>query len=130
MMRGIHGVTAETVEHSASVVINFAVATVQNRRKRQTIINAAKLRHRVANVSRETFVGVAKHRPIDVAVFPQKICIAIKLEIIIGMIPRHGANVEKITGIFAQKVGDGDATHIIIYEKMVDARRCIVRQML
>ena len=35
-----------------------------------------------------------------------------------------------IAGIFAQKVGDGDATHIVINEKMVDARRCIVRQML
>ena len=35
-----------------------------------------------------------------------------------------------ITCVFAQKVGDGDATHIVINEKMVDARCCIVRQML
>ena len=64
------------------------------------------------------------------AVFPQIICIAIKLEIIVGMIPRHGADVEKIAGIFAQKVSNGDATHIVINEKMLHARRCIVRQML
>ena len=35
-----------------------------------------------------------------------------------------------IAGVFAQKVSDGGVAHIIINEKMVDARRCIVRQML
>lgn len=129
-MRWVNNIACKSIEHSAAIVKYFAIAAVQYWRERQTVIIAAKLRHRVAYVSRETLVRIAKHRPIDVAVFPQKICIAIKLEIIVGMIPRHGANVQKIAGIFAQKVGDGGAAHIVINEKMFDARRRVVRQML
>ena len=46
------------------------------------------------------------------------------------MVSCNGADVEKISGIFAQKVGDGGAAHIVIFEKMLHTRRCIVRQML